>query len=96
MNNLVQRLEHNRDEFLATVAQLTDDVAGLPLGENDWTIWGVMAHLTASEWQLRRVAEIVAANPAFEFEPYDLDEVNARSITRYDGQSIPEILEQWE
>lgn len=95
MRDLVERLTHNRDEFLEAATQLTDDVADLSLGEDDWTIWGVLAHLTASEWQLRRVGEIIAENPAFEFEPYDLDEVNARSVSRYQGQSIPEILEQW-
>lgn len=95
MNELVQRLERNRDEFLATATQLTDEVADHPLGENDWTIWGVIAHLTATEWQLRRLAEVVAQNPAFEFEPFDLDELNARSVTRYKGQSILQILEQW-
>ncbi|MFQ5855091.1 MAG: DinB family protein [Anaerolineae bacterium] len=95
MNDLVERLERNRDEFLTTAARLTDDVADVSLGEDDWTLWGVTAHLTASEWQLRRLAEIIAENPSFQFEPYDLDEINARNVARYEGQSIPEILKQW-
>ncbi len=95
MKDLVERLEHNRDEFLKTAARLTDEMAGLSLGENNWTIWGVAAHLTASEWQLRRLAEIIAENPAFEFQPFNPDELNAQSVRRYEGQALSEILEQW-
>lgn len=96
MSDLVKRLEDNRDEFLETATQLTDGVADLSLGEDGWTMWGAIAHLTAAEWQLRRMAEIIAENPEFEFEPFDRDDLNARSVTRYEGQSISEILEQWQ
>lgn len=95
MSDLVERLERNRDEFLKTAALLTDEVAGLPLGEEDWTIWGVTAHLTAAEWQLRRMAEIIAENPAFEFKPFNRDDLNAQSVARYEGRSLSEILSQW-
>ncbi|MFQ5593188.1 MAG: DinB family protein [Anaerolineae bacterium] len=96
IKDLVQRLERNRDEFMKTAAQLTDDVAGLSLGEDDWTIWGVMAHLTAAEWQLRRMAEIIARKPTFAFESFDRDEMNARSVARYESKPLSEIVEQWQ
>lgn len=95
MTDLVERLERNRDEFLATATQLSDDVADVSLGEGNWTLWGVMAHLTSAEWQLRRLAEIIVKNPAFKFEPFDLNELNVRAVTRYEGQSISELVEQW-
>ncbi len=95
MKDLVERLERNRDEFLNTATQLTDDLADLSLGEDDWTVWGVTAHLTAAEWQLRRMAEIIAENPAFEFKPFDRNELNARSVARYEGQPLSELVEQW-
>jgi hypothetical protein len=95
IKDLVQRLENNRDEFMKTAAQLTDDVAGLSLGEDDWTIWGVTAHLTAAEWQLRRMAEIIAENPTFEFKPFDRDALNLQSVARYKGKTLSDILEQW-
>lgn len=95
MDDLVRRLERNRDEFLATAPRLTDEAADVSLGEGDWTVWGVTAHLTAAEWQLRRMAEIIAENPEFEFKPFDRDDMNARSVARYEGKPLSEILEQW-
>lgn len=95
MDDLVERLKRNRDDFLATVSQLTDAQADVSLGEGDWTVWGVLAHLAAAEWQLRRMAEIIVKRPDFQFKPFNVDEVNARSVQRYEGQSVGEIVEQW-
>jgi len=95
MNDLIQRLEANRDEFLRTASQISDDQADVSLGEGDWTVWGVLAHLTAAEWQLRRMAEIIATQPDFEFQPFDIDELNRRSVARYEGQSVSQLVDQW-
>ena len=95
MDDLVTRLKQNRDEFLATASQITDAQADISLGEGDWTVWGVLAHLAAAEWQLRRMAEISATQPDVQFEPFDVDELNARSVQRYEGQSVSQLVEQW-
>ena len=95
MNDLVQRLEANRDEFLRTASQISDDQADVSLGEGDWTVWGVLAHLTAAEWQLRRMAEVIATQPDFEFQPFDVDELNRRSVARYEGRSVRQLVEEW-
>lgn len=95
MQNLVERLAANQAEFLEVAGHLSDDVADLSLSEDGWTVWGVLAHLAASEWQLRRVSEIIVEDPDFEFPDFELDDLNARSVTRYEGQSLTEIVEQW-
>lgn len=97
---LLSELRASGDELLEKLESLPAEAFGSGCYENGWNARQVLAHVTAIEWTYPKLIELARTGPP-EKNPDQpkhkparggINDYNDRSIARYDGVSVPELL----
>jgi hypothetical protein len=100
---LVEALRETGDELLARLEALPSGALDAGCYENGWNGRQVLAHITAIEWTYPKLIDLAknppekkpeaSGEPAHKPARGGINDYNERSIERYSGASVAELLE---
>ena len=101
---LLENLRSGADEALSKLGGLPPEAFETGGYENGWNGRQILAHIAAIEWTYPKLIDVARSGPPEKKEEPagdpptraprgGIDDYNARSISRYADQSVPELLE---
>jgi hypothetical protein len=103
---LLEALRADGEEFVAKLKGLPADSLESGCYESGWNGREVLAHITAIEWTYPKLIDVAkngppekkpeqAAQPAHKPARGGINDYNARSVARYEGVGVAELIEEF-